>query len=144
MPCHCESIVERSEESPDLPGMIATLSSYDRLFGPRHVQTLNLAARIADVLRASGEVHLACKLLERIVRDLGFSVGRTHSARTSALKALRDLLLQGADVTKAIAIQTEIAECALLLTGPDHAETVRARTDLEALMMLHCGNAIEV
>jgi hypothetical protein len=54
----------------DLPAMLATLGSYDRFFGPRHIQTLSLAVRVAEVLRDPGESQTACSLLERVVRDL--------------------------------------------------------------------------
>ncbi len=70
--------------------MLATLGSYDHLFGPRHVQTLSLAAHIAEVLWGLGQPQSARSLLERVVRDLN----RTHATRVSALKTFRDLSLE--------------------------------------------------
>src|SRR5580658_3485119 len=108
----CNSIASIDEaRAVDLPAMMATLGSYDYLFGPRHVQTLSLAAHIAEVLRGLGQPQTARHLLERVVRDLN----RTHSTRVSALNALRDLWLEQADIAKAIAVQTEISECWTLL-----------------------------
>jgi len=111
--------------------MIATLCSYDRLFGPRHVQTLSLTAHIAEVLWAAGDVRSAQCLLDRVVKNLS----RTHSTRISALNTLRDLALQEDDVRKAIALQTEIAECRRLTDGPEAPETIAAKSHLGALLM---------
>jgi hypothetical protein len=111
--------------------MIATLCSYDRLFGPRHVQTLSLTAQIAQALWAAGDTQSARCLLDRVVRDLA----RTHATRISALNSLKELALQEADMRKAIAVQTEISECHNLLSGPDAAETSAARSALAELLM---------
>jgi hypothetical protein len=128
----CRSTVNiDGADAVDLPAMLATLGSYDHLFGPRHVQTLSLAAHIAEVLRGLGQPQTARSLLERVVRDLN----RTHTTRVSALTALRDLLLEQAEIPKAIAVQTEISECWMLLAGPDAPETIAARADLDTLLM---------
>lgn len=122
-------------QAADLPAMIATLGSYDRMFGPRHIQTLSLAARIAEVLRSLGESQTARSLLERVVRDLNQSANRTHAMRVSALRALRDLCLEQSDFANAIAVQTELFECLLLLAGPDAPETIAAKSDLGTLLV---------
>ena len=134
MQCHFTASIEGAH-AVDLPAMIATLGSYDRMFGSRHIQTLSLAAHIAEVLRGLGQKQTARSLLERVVRDLSQSKNRTHATRIAALGALRDLLLEQSDVARAIATQTEIAECWRLLAGPDAPETVTARTDLGTLLM---------
>lgn len=123
----------------DLPAMLATLGSYEHMFGPRHVQTLSLAAHVAIVLRGLGQPQTARHLLERVVRDLN----RTHATRVSALKALRELWLEQADIAKAIAVQSEISECWTLLAGPDAPQTITARADLGTLLMLSPENAFE-
>jgi hypothetical protein len=138
----CQSTVNidgADAAAADLPAMLATLGSYEHMFGPRHVQTLSLAAHVAEVLRGLGQPQTARTLLERVVRDLN----RTHSTRVSALRALRDLLLEQADIPKAIAVQTEISECWALLAGPDAAQTITARADLGTLLMLSPENAFE-
>jgi len=116
--------------------MLATLGSYDRLFGPRHIQTLSLAAHIAEVLRGLGQSQTARSLLERVVRDLNQSANRTHATRISALHALRDLLLEQSDIARAITVQTELSECWMLVAGPDAPETIAARADLVEFLML--------
>src|ERR1700733_13019991 len=126
MQCH-------SPANTDLPAMLATLCSYDRLFGPRHIQTLSLTAHIAEVLWAAGDTRSARSLLDRVVTNLS----RTHATRLSALNTLRDLALQEEDVRKAIALQTEIAECRRLADGPEAPETIAARSHLGALLMSH-------
>jgi len=118
--------------------MFATLCSYDRLFGPRHIQTLSLTAQIAEVLRAAGDARAARCLLDRVVGNLS----RTHATRISALKTLRDLALQEDDVLKAIALQTEIAECRRLAEGPEAPETIAARLHLGTLLMLHSTTGV--
>jgi hypothetical protein len=115
--------------------MIATLGSYEHLFGPCHMQTLSLAARVAEELSGAGETRVACRLMERVVRDLGRAAGRTHEKRVSALGKLRDLRLGEGDVPGAIAAQTEIAECRALTAGPEAAETIRARSEAETLLL---------
>ena len=113
--------------------MLATLCSYDRLFGPRHVQTLSLTAHIAEVLWAAGDTRSARCLLDRVIKNLS----RTHASRIFALNTLRDLALQEEDVRKAIALQTEIAECRSLADGPEAPETIAAKSHLGALLMAH-------
>jgi hypothetical protein len=141
----CHSIVSiDGAQAVDLPAMMATLGSYDRMFGPRHIQTLSLAAHIAEVLRGLGQSQTARSLLERVVRDLNQSGNRTHAARISALCALRELLLEQADIARAIAVQTELSECWMLVGGPDAPETVAARADLGEMLMLSSESATAV
>lgn len=97
--------------------MIATLGSYDSLFGPCHMQTLSLAAKIAEQLSESGEMKLARRLFQRVVRDVARSAGRTHATRVNALRNLKDLLLEEGDLHAAIAAQTEMAGCWALIAG---------------------------
>jgi hypothetical protein len=118
--------------------MMATLCSYDRLFGPRHAQTLSLTARIAEVLWATGDTQSARCLLDRVVTNLS----RTHATRISALNTLRDLALQEDDVPKAIALQSEIAECRRLADGSGAPETIAARSHLGALLMSHATTGV--
>ena len=127
-------------QAVELPAMMATLCSYDRLFGPRHIQTLSLTAHIAEVLWAAGDTRSARCLLDRVVKNLS----RTHATRISALHTLRDLALQEEDVRKAIALQTEIAECRRLADGPEAPETVAAKSHLGALLMSHSESVVEV
>jgi hypothetical protein len=143
MLCHSVASIDGAQ-AVDLPAMMATLGSYDRLFGPRHIQTLSLAAHIAEVLRGLGQSQTARSLLERVVRDLNQSANRTHAARISALGALRDLLLEQSEIARAIDVQREISECWMLIGGPDALEAVAARADLSQLMMLSSGIAIAV
>jgi hypothetical protein len=135
MPCHSIANTEGAE-SADLLAMMATLGSYDRQFGPRHINTLSLAAHIGEVLRTLGEQQTARSLLERVVRDLSQSVGRANAPRISALRSLRDLLLEQQDMDRAVEVQTEIYQCLAILEGPDAPQTVAARTDLGELLML--------
>jgi hypothetical protein len=148
MQCHSTASTDPAElpamlsaelpSAAELPSMIATLCSYDRLFGPRHVQTLSLTARIAEVLWAAGDVRSAQCLLDRVVKNLS----RTHPTRLAALNTLRDLALQEDDVRKAIALQTEIAECRRLADGPEAPETIAAKSHLGALLMSHVPQGV--
>jgi hypothetical protein len=131
-------------QAVDLPAMLATLGSYDRLFGPRHIQTLSLTARIAEVLRGLGDRRTARALLERVVRDFGQSAGRTHSARISALRELKDLLLEMQDIRAAIAVQTELSECRAIGSGPNAPETLAAKADLGTLLLSAVEGRLEI
>jgi len=130
--CQCKAGNEQTDGQQvtgpsDLAGMIATLCSYDRFFGPCHIQTLSLTARVAEALWRSGDVRTARGLLDRAIRDLLRSAGRTHAVRLTALSTSRDLKLLEGDIRKALALQTEIAECWLLRAGCDAPETIAAR-----------------
>lgn len=127
----------------DLPAMLATLGSYDRFFGCRHIQTLSLTVRVAEALRDCGESETACALLERVVRDLRQSSKSTSATRISALQALLAVLLEQSQMPKAIAVQQELSECWLLAAGPDAPETIAARADLGTLLMLSQENTLE-
>jgi hypothetical protein len=140
--CQCKAGKENTDGqqvtgTSDLEGMIATLCSYDRFFGPCHIQTLSLTVRIAEALWRTGDPGTARGLLDRSIRDLFRSAGRTHAVRLTALNTSRDLELLEGDIRKALALQTEIAECWLLRAGCDAPETIAARSDLGKLMMEH-------
>jgi hypothetical protein len=123
--------------------MLATLGSYDRFFGTRHIQTLSLAVRIAEVLRGLGESQTARSLLERVVRDLNQTSNRTHPTRISALRLLGVILIEQSQLPKAIAVQQELAECWLLVAGPDAPETSAARAQLGTLLMSSPQNTFD-
>jgi hypothetical protein len=110
----------------ELPGMLATLCSYERCFGPYHPQTLSLTAQLAIAFWHAGETGYARALLERSVRDLGRYLGREQGLRVQALAALRDLLLAQGDYGQAGAIQSELLACQVELLGSDHPETLQS------------------
>lgn len=62
----------------------------------------------------------------------------------SALRALKDLLVEQSDITRAIAIQTEIVDCWMLVAGPGAPETIAATSDLGELLMLSSGSGYAV
>jgi hypothetical protein len=80
----------------ELPGMLATLCSYESFFGPYHPQTLCLMAQIAIASWRAGEFDHARPLLERVVNDLGCHLGRNQDLRVRAIEALRDLFIADA------------------------------------------------
>lgn len=140
--CPCKAGNEQTDgwqvtAPSDLAGMIATLCSYDRFFGPFNIQTLSLTTRVAEALWRSGDPETARGLFDRSIRDLVRSAGRTHAVRLTALSTSRDLELLEGDIRKALALQTEIAECWLLRAGCDAPETIAARSHLGKLMMEH-------
>jgi hypothetical protein len=136
MSCHCQSAFENSRASADLPGMIATLDSYDQIFGPCHIQTLSVAARLAEALWTLGDKRSARRLLERVIRDLAHSAGRTRIGRLPALNRLRDLLVREAEFREEVIVLTEISKCWLLL-----GEAGAAKSDLESLIDIEFENA---
>jgi len=123
--------LERSE----LPGMLATLCSYENFFGPRHPQTLLLMAETANACWQAGELDYARPLLERTVRDLGRIFGAQHDLRLRAMAALRDLFIAQCDYEKAGTLQREVLECQIRRLGGDHAETLDARARLATILL---------
>jgi hypothetical protein len=128
-------VMERLPASSDLAGMLATLASYDRFFGPVHVQTLSVAVLVAERLAESDETEFARQLLSRVVLDATRAGGRAHDIRARALTRLRDLHLKSANVAAAITVQAELVEYWTLRAGPDATESAAARSELEALQM---------
>jgi hypothetical protein len=118
----------------ELPGMLATLCSYENLFGPYHPQTLRLMAEIANAYWQAGELGHARPLLERAVRDLGRHLGTGHDLRLRALAALRDLFVAQGDYERAGAAQRELLECQIRRLGSDHSETLAARARLATIL----------
>jgi hypothetical protein len=114
--------------------MLSTLNSYERMFGPYHLQTLVLTARIAQALWAAGEARNAQRLLEYSAKHLD-RYGEAHAARVSALTALRDLLLEQPDFEKAIAVQREIVLCCAKSAGPGDPEVVGEKSRLAGMLM---------
>jgi len=93
----------------ELPGMLATLCSYENWFGPYHPQTLCLMTQVAIAYWQAGEPQ-ARPLLERVVRDLGRHLGADHALRLRAPAALGDLLAAECDYERAASVQREL-EC---------------------------------
>jgi hypothetical protein len=116
----------------DLPSMIATLNSYEAMFGPYHLQTLALAVRIARVLWSVGEVPTAQRLSERSVKYLARFGDQASSLRMSALTTLRDSWLEQGDSEKAVAVQKEIVE---YLAGQAAPEAASEKDELVRMLM---------
>src|ERR1700733_303574 len=108
----------------ELPGMVATLNSYESMFGPYHLQTLALAVQVARVLRSVGDVQTAQRLSERSAKYLARYGDQTSALRISALTTLRDSLLEQCEAEKAVVVQREIVEH---LAGQDDPETASER-----------------
>jgi hypothetical protein len=119
----------------ELPGMLATLGSYESWFCPYHPQTLRLMTAISLAYWERGEMAHARVLLERLVRDVGRYLGRDHELRLRAIGALRDLAIQQREFEKAGALQRELVESRIQRLGSDHPEAVASRADLVIILM---------
>jgi hypothetical protein len=119
----------------DLSSMLATLCSYENLFGPYHPQTLLLMAQAADACWRAGELACARQLLERAARDLGRFLGTEHDLSLRAVAALRDLLIAQRDYERAAAVQRELLEYLVRRLGTDHSETLAARAELGKILL---------
>jgi hypothetical protein len=119
----------------EFPSMLATLCSYENLFGPYHPQTLRLMAEVANAYWQAGELGHARPLLERTVRDLGRHLGTEHHLRLRAIATLRDLFVAQRDYEKAGAVQRDLLECQIRRLGSDHSETLAARARLAIILM---------
>jgi Tetratricopeptide repeat len=118
----------------ELPGMLATLLSYESLFGPNHPQTLHLMMEVGIALCRLRQFDHARPLLERGTRDLERVLGRNHDWRLRILGALRDLFVQQADYPRAAAVQKELLHCRSERFGMEHPETVATRADLGTIL----------
>jgi hypothetical protein len=119
----------------ELPSMIATLNSYESMFGPYHVQTLALTVQIARVLWSVGEARAAQRLSERSVKCLARGRDEASSLRVAALTTLRELFLEQGDSAKAIAVQREIVECLTRLAGADDPRVANEKTGLAKMLL---------
>lgn len=135
MPCYSDALLEHLHNAGDLAEMMATLSSYDRLFGPSNMRTLSVAALLGENLAKCGETELARNLLNRVVRDVGRTAGPAHPLRIRALDSLRELHIRRGDLESAVAVQTELAACRRTLAGPDDPQTLEAKSRLGSLLM---------
>jgi len=122
----------------ELPGMLATLTSYESLFGPYHQQTLHLLAHIAVACLQIGEAGYARPLLERAVRDMGRYLSREHELRIEAIEALRTLLIAQQEYGRAALVHKELLECQIQRLGGNHPETLATRASLAAFLLERC------
>ena len=95
----------------EIPGLMATLCSYEALFGPYHPQTLILITVLGEALCAHGDRELGKRLLARAVADATRHYGRYHPARLRALEAWSAILWQDADWEAALPLQRELLDC---------------------------------
>jgi hypothetical protein len=114
----------------DIPGMAATLASYDHMFGPHHPQTLSLMSQLGRALWRAGDAERGRKLLERAAKKLSKRQPRAHPARILALSALGELLFERGDFSGACVMQREVLACRMETGGPDHPDTIAAEGNL--------------
>jgi hypothetical protein len=122
-----------------LPSMLATLCSYENLFGPYHPQTLGLTVQVANAFWQTGEPDHARPLLERVVRDVGRYLAWDHDLRLRAMATLKDLLVSQQDYERARVVQRELLECQTQRLGSDHPETLATRANLVKMMLATMG-----
>jgi hypothetical protein len=122
-------------EDTELPGMLATLSSYEDLLGPCHPMTLRLLTEVGIALWRHRETDDALIALERGLRDTTRTLERNHDLRLRLLAALRDLFTELGDYAKAAAAQKELLECHAERFGAEHPETFAARETLAQMLL---------
>jgi hypothetical protein len=91
--------------------MMATLASYEGMFGPYHAQTLALTAALGIALYDSGQPTAARPLLQRAILDLTKFHPKNHPARIRAMQALASLLDEAGEWRAMLLIQRELADC---------------------------------
>jgi hypothetical protein len=122
-------------EGTELPGMLATLSSYEDLLGPCHPLTLRLLTEVGIALWRHRRTDDALIVFERGLRDTTRALGRNHDLRLRLLAALRDLFTELGDRGKAAAAQKELLQCHAELFGAEHAETLASRETLARMLL---------
>jgi len=123
-----------SASAREIPSILATLASYEGMFGPYHPQTLAITTALAVALCASGHRADGKRLLERALADLTKHHGGHHPVRIRALQAWSQLLCQEQEWQAALPLQRELLECRTQLLGRDHPESLAARNDLSATL----------
>ena len=116
--------------------MLATLCSYECLFGPYHPQTLYLMTEVGVAYCSHGDFGRARPLLERLIPVLGQYLGREHKLRLRALATLVELLCESSEFAAAGSVQRELVECLSQGLGSDHSETAAARERLTEILLL--------
>jgi hypothetical protein len=119
----------------ELPSMLATLYSYESLFGPYAPQTLCLMAQVGDACSQAGELEYARHLLERVVRDVGRHLAQDHDLRLRAIATLRDIFIAQRDYRRAGMVVNELLECQVRLVGADHPEALATRANLALILL---------
>jgi hypothetical protein len=122
------------ESAREIPSMMATLASYQGLFGPYNPQTLAMTIVLAVALYDSGSPMDGRRLLERAVRDLTRHHGKHHPVRIHGLEALSTLLSQEGEWEAALPVQRELLECRTHVLGQDHPDSLAARSSLSATL----------
>ena len=92
-----------------IPSMMATLASYEGMFGPYHAHTLSLTTTLAIALCTSGRADEGRPLLRRALLDLTKHHRRNHPVRIRALEAWSALLRENGDFDAALVIGRELA-----------------------------------
>lgn len=119
----------------EIPGMMATLCSYEAWLGPYHPQTLHLLTQVGIAYLRAGEAAYALPVLERAIRDAGNHLRPDHELRLQALAALRDLFVAAGEFDRAGAAQSELLRCHVLSLGSDHPQTAETRATLGAILL---------
>jgi Tetratricopeptide repeat len=136
--------LESELDCTELTSMLATLFSYESLFGPNHPQTLQMTAEVGIALCRNGQLDFAQPLLERGVRDLERVLGRNHDLRLGILAALRDRFVQRSEYQNAAAAQQELLHCQSERFGIDHPETLATRAGLGTILFMATDAAEEI
>jgi hypothetical protein len=129
------------ENTAEIPSMLATLASYEGLFGPYHPQTLAVKTALAVALCASGHRADGRRLLERAAADLTKYHGRHHPVRIRALQQLSAVLCREGDWQAALPVQQELVECRTRALGGEHPDSLAARNDLSLTLGALTGAA---
>jgi hypothetical protein len=124
-----------SAAADELPSMMATLCVYENWFGPFHTHTLQMMTLVAIAQAQRGAFAEACRLLERVLRDIQRLARPNHNLRLQAATTLRDCWLQQRVLLKATAAQKEVLNCQIERFGVEHPEAVAARKLLASLLL---------
>jgi hypothetical protein len=90
---------------------MATLASYEGMFGPYSAQTLGLTTTLALAFCASGRADEGKSLLRRALLDLTKHHSPNHPVRIRALEAWAALLERDGDSMSALLIERELRDC---------------------------------
>jgi tetratricopeptide (TPR) repeat protein len=132
----------KSEMSPgmslgaaeEIYGLMAALDRYTDLLGPSHLDTLDVASKLAIAFWCAGETGQAIGLLDQVLDRLSASSEPQHPMRIDVLTTLGEILFEQKHLEQAGAIWREVVAWRVRYSGANHPNSLEAKGDLAAVL----------
>jgi len=124
----------RLGDSDELEGHVAALRVCTEQLGPCHPRTLTAANQLAIAFWLAGYTDQAISLLDQAL-DFAASIPANDTpVRVDLLSTLGEILFEQRHLDQAEAIQREVLEHRIRISGPDHSASLEAKGDLAAML----------